>query len=138
MLEMPRTDVNIRERQSLELAFLGDSVLSLLARARLVAAGRKDAGTLHEQAVGMVSARAQAAALAKLTETLTAEEQNIVRRAKNSAPRLKNKSHTAAEYRDATALEALFGWLYAQGDGVRIQELFNIISRIYEESADLK
>ena len=132
MLRMPESDVDIRERSPLELAFLGDGVYSLLVRARLVARGRAPAGALHGKTARIVSAEAQAAALAALATHLTDEEQALVRRAQNAAPKQQGKSHTHAQYRDATALEALFGWLYAKGDGARIGALFDAVWQWYE------
>ena len=87
MLQMPESDVDIRERSPLELAFLGDGVFSLLARAQLVAKGRAQAGALHEETARIVSAAAQADALARLAAHLTDEEQALVRRAQNAAPK---------------------------------------------------
>ena len=50
-----------------------------------------------------------------------------VRRGKNSTKATVAKHATPQEYRASTALESLFGWLYLQNRGARIEELFDVI-----------
>ena len=50
-----------------------------------------------------------------------------VRRGKNSTNATVAKHATPQEYRASTALESLFGWLYLQNRGARIEELFDVI-----------
>ncbi|MEE0154254.1 MAG: ribonuclease III, partial [Agathobaculum butyriciproducens] len=42
------------------------------------------------------------------------------------------KSASVAEYAYATALEALFGWLYLKGRYERINELFEVICQGFD------
>ena len=51
----------------------------------------------------------------------------VVRRGKNSTKATVAKHATPQEYRASTALESLFGWLYLQNRGARIEELFDVI-----------
>lgn len=127
MLEPPKTDIDLRERSPLALAFVGDGVLEMLVRARLVATSRKNPAALHREAVEVVSARAQHALLAKLEPGLTEAERDVVRRGRNASKATVSKNATAEEYRASTGLEALFGWLYLQNDAARIERLFEVI-----------
>lgn len=124
VLNAQQATVDIREQPPLSLAFLGDGVLELLVRRRLVQTTRLQPGELHKRAVRMVSARGQAAALKELAHVLNEDELNLVRRGKNTSKATVAKHATSEEYRASTGLECLFGYLYATGQSARIDELF--------------
>ena len=77
--------IDIREQSPLSLAFVGDAVLELLVRQRLVETTRLLPGRLHTAATRYVSARAQSRELAILEPVLTEEEANVLRRGKNAS-----------------------------------------------------
>lgn len=131
MFDAPETEIDIRERSPLALAFVGDGVLEMLVRARLVASSRIGPAALHREAVEMVSARAQHALLARLEPQLTEAERDIVRRGRNASKATVSKNATAEEYRSSTGLEALFGWLYLRNETARIEALFEGIWQAY-------
>ena len=106
---------------SLELAYLGDTLYDLYVRERLVARGGR-VRDLHRRAIGLVCAHAQSEALARIAGELTAEEGDVVRRARN-AHQNPPKNADPGEYHHATALEALIGWLYVTGRRERMNEL---------------
>lgn len=131
MLQAPESEIDLRERSPLALAFVGDGVLELLVRARLVATSRRAPGALHREAVSMVSAKAQAAALTSLEPFLLETEMSIVRRGRNASKATVSKNASQQQYRASTGLEALFGWLYLQNELIRIEELFEQIWQHY-------
>lgn len=92
------------------LAHLGDAVFHLFERERQ-ALTIKTAAQLHKQAAVRVSAGRQAEMLAQLIGELSEEEADIVRRARNLKPSNYRKSGQDI-YRQATAFEALLGYLY--------------------------
>jgi ribonuclease-3 family protein len=73
--------------------------------------------------VGLVCAKAQAAALERVMDTLSPEEADIVRRGRNAHPRAVPKNADPGEYARATALEALAGYLYLSGRNERLDEI---------------
>ncbi len=109
---------------SLALAHVGDGVYELMVRDRLARGGALTHGALHKATVGYVSATAQAKAAARLLPLLTAEELAVYKRARNTRAHTNPSGCTAAQYHAATALEALFGWLWLGGDTARLEELF--------------
>lgn len=127
MLEMQTSPIELRERSPLVLAFIGDGVLELLVRSRLVAQSRMPPNALHRKAVCMVSAKGQFAALEALQPFLSPEEAHIVRRGRNASKAAVSKNASVEEYRASTGLEALFGWLYLQNNTARINTLFDSI-----------
>ena len=106
------------------LAYLGDCVLELCVRQYLVRSGLSSSASLNKKALEFVRASAQAEAMKHLTPHLTEEEEAVFRRGRNIGHTNTPKSATVAEYRAATGMEALFGWLHLAGRKERIDELF--------------
>lgn len=105
------------------LAFLGDSVYELNIRAGLVRAGDLQAEELNRQSKALTNAKAQARMADRLQEIMTAEELAVYKRGRNHKSVTAPKSCTISEYRRATGLEALMGYLFLEGDQARIDEL---------------
>lgn len=101
------------------LAFVGDGVYELMVRERLACEANRPGGALHHRAVSLVRAEAQSAAMERLLPLLTAEEAAVYRRGRNA-----HTTRTGDDYHRATGLEALFGYLYLQGEIGRLRALF--------------
>ena len=112
---------------SLGLAHLGDSVYEVMVRSWLCLHGKTRAADLHKATVKYVAAPAQARMVQAILPLLTEEEQDVFRRGRNTAPHSVPKAASREEYQTATALEALFGWLYLQGRTERLNELFALM-----------
>ena len=115
------------------LAYLGDCVLELCVREYLVKEGLSSSATLNKRALEFVRATAQAEAMKRLMPHLSEEEAAVFRRGRNIGHTNTPKSATVAEYRVATGMEALFGWLHLAGRQERIRELFALA---YELNTD--
>ena len=109
---------------NLGLAHLGDGVFELMVRSWLCLHGKATAKGLHKAAVSYVAAPAQARMAEKIKPILTGEERDVFRRGRNASPHSIPQNASREEYQTATALEALFGWLYLQGQHDRLNELF--------------
>lgn len=116
-----------REMAPLSMAFLGDTVYDLYVRAFLVHMCPLTVNDLHRQASLYVCASAQAEAYHKIKDMLTEEEADIFRRGRNAHSATVPKNASVSDYRIATGLETLFGWLFSRGEDTRIDELMNII-----------
>lgn len=127
MLPESVPEINIKEMSPLALAFVGDAVLELLVRGRLVGTTRLQPGRLHSVATQYVSARAQFRELAALEPLLTEQEAAVLRRGKNASKATVAKHATAQEYRASTGLECLLGWLYLHGQIDRVTQLFEVL-----------
>jgi ribonuclease-3 family protein len=107
----------------LVLAYMGDAVFELYIRAMLVGEANTSVNELHRRARKYVSAGAQAKMYHRVVEHLSDEEHAVIKRGRNA------KSHTIRnapvnDYRHATGLEALFGYLYMKGEHSRARWLF--------------
>ncbi|HIZ48082.1 Mini-ribonuclease 3 [uncultured Subdoligranulum sp.] len=132
MLFETKSEVDIHEMSPLALAFVGDAVLELLVRARLVGTTRMQPNRLHTVATHYVSAHAQSRELEILEPLLTEAEASVLRRGKNASKASVAKHATVQEYRASTGLECLLGWLYLQGQTQRVQELFEALWAGYQ------
>ena len=118
---------NIRAISSIGLAHIGDGVYELLVRTYLCAHGKATGKGLHRATVDLVRAPEQARRAQRILPLLTEAEQEVFRRGRNAHVHSIPQHASRAEYQQATALEALFGWLYLQNRGARIEELFDVI-----------
>lgn len=119
--------MDIQQMNALELAFVGDAVYELLVRENIAKSINSNPNTLHKMAVEYVRAEAQSAALRVIEPLFTETEANIARRGRNSTKVTVPKSASPRDYRAATALEAVFGYLHLSGQTARINELMTAI-----------
>ena len=126
-------DAAIARMTSLALAHVGDAVYEVLVRSFLACGGTQTAKNLHSRTVALVRASAQAEAVQRILPLLDEAEQDVFRHGRNAKPKTVPKSASVAEYAHATALEALFGWLYLKQRYERINELFGVIAAGFSE-----
>ncbi|MDP4095971.1 ribonuclease III [Paenibacillus sp. P96] len=105
------------------LAYIGDAVYEVAVRQYLLSQANLRPNHLHRRATGLVSAKAQSRILQLVEQELTEEEQDIVRQCRNAKSGSVPKNADVLEYRHATALEGLFGFLYCDGRLDRLREL---------------
>ena len=117
----------IRAISSIGLAHLGDGVYELLVRTWLCAHGKATGKGLHRATIELVCAPKQAELSEKILPLLTEEEHAVFKRGSNANVHSIPHHASRAQYQQATALEALLGWLYLNGQRARINELFNIM-----------
>ena len=123
----------IRSISSIGLAHIGDAVYELLVRERIVLKANRPVSELHLQAVEQVRASYQSQAYAVIEPLLTEEEAAALKRGRNLNSVKPPKNGNVRDYRRATGLESLFGYLYVQGRLERINELFLAIETALEE-----
>ena len=114
----------IKGISSIGLAHLGDAVYELLVRTWLCAHGKATGKGLHRATIELVCAPKQAEFSEKILPLLTEEEQAVFKRGRNANVHSIPQHASRAQYQQATALEALLGYLYLQGRRDRVNELF--------------
>ncbi len=112
-----------RQLSPLVLAYIGDTVFDLYVRTSLVLKRRGNAGALHRQSVAIVNARAQAQLARRVFESLDADEKDIFMRGRNAKSATVPKNMSVADYRQATALEAVLGYLYLTGRTGKMEDI---------------
>ncbi len=114
---------------SAALAYLGDCVIENCVRELLVRAGISHSADLNARALDFVRAAAQSEAVKNILPMLSEDENAAFRRGRNIGHTNTPKSATTGQYRTATGMEALFGYLKLEGRQDRIDELFNAAYR---------
>jgi ribonuclease-3 family protein len=138
---------DIRTYSPLTLAYIGDGVFEMIIRTVVVCRADRSAKQLHRTTIKYVSAVSQSKIYDVLaagettdgdsaedqaegtrtgTPILTDEELAVMKRGRNAGPAATSRNATAAEYRKATGLEALMGYLYLTGQTDRAVELARI------------
>lgn len=126
---------DIREISVPALAYLGDCVIELCVRRHLVETGLSTSAHLNAAALDFVRAPAQAEAMKRLLPVLTDEEAAYFRRGRNLGHSNVPRRATVSEYRAATGMEVLFGYLHLTAQTERINELF---ARAYFDKEEVK
>ena len=117
----------IRGISSIGLAHMGDAVYELLVRTWLCAHGKATGKGLHRATVALVCAPKQAELAQRILPLLTEEEQAVFRRGRNANVHSIPAHASRAQYQQATAREALLGWLHLSGRHDRVEQLFAVM-----------
>ena len=120
------TEQEAVQKESLSLALVGDGVWTLYVREKLILKHDCKSGLLSKKCVDYVNAAAQCKMLYALEGKLTETEEDVARRARNAHTHLRAKNASLDEYKKATALEALIGYLYLTGQDDRLKEIQEI------------
>lgn len=98
-----------------------------LVREKIVLTANMPVGKLHSEAVNKVRAAFQSKAVDVIAPMLDSDEEAVMKRGRNATSNTVPKSSNPIEYRRATSLETLFGYLELLGRKDRIAELFDVI-----------
>ena len=113
-------EVDMKAYSPLTLAYIGDAAYELVIRTMVVEKGNRQASQLHRLTTSYVKAQAQAAMIEALEPELTEEELAIYKRGRNAKSYTSAKNASILDYRKATGLEALIGYLYLSGREERV------------------
>lgn len=120
-------ECEIEQLSPLTLAFIGDTVYDLFIKESLVKEANRPVNKLHLKASEIARASSQAKAAQMIMPALSEKELSILKRGRNAHVNHLPKHSNQRDYHYATALEALFGYLYLSGNFSRLQELFDMI-----------
>ena len=118
------------------LAFVGDAVFTLFVRTKLAIKHDNKAGALHSMANRYVKATAQAKIEDELAPLFTQRESDVARRARNHHNSTKAKNATLADYKKATAFEAVLGYLTLTDQSERAKEFMEKAIEIIDKEND--
>ncbi|MED3727331.1 Mini-ribonuclease 3 [Priestia filamentosa] len=130
--------IEVKQLNSLALAYMGDAVFDQYIRHHLLLKGSVRPNMLHKQAKEYVSARAQAKIVHQLLDEgfLTEEEQAVLRRGRNAKSGSVPKHTDVQTYRYSTAFEAVLGYLYLGSHQERVTEIVEKAIMIIERSEE--
>ena len=132
MEESVKTEqVNANQYSPLALAYMGDSILDLLVKKYFVTHSNMQPHKYHVEVSKIVKAVNQADYIDQIMEELSEDELDVYKRGRNTNTHSKAKNATMGQYRKATGLEALYGYLYLKGDMERLQYFVDGMIRQY-------
>ena len=127
-------NIDFTKCNALVLAYMGDAVIELMARRRVIGDGGLRVNDLNGAARRFVTAVSQSAAARRIIPFLTEKETEMFKYGRNAKSVHVPKNASAIDYRRATGLECLFGYLYFIGNNTRLEELFYAAYKV--EDAD--
>ncbi len=119
-------DKDIRTFSPLSLAYIGDTIFDLLIRSIVLANGNTPVSKMHKACSEIVCATSQAKMIDAIYDDLTDEEKEVVARGRNAKSKTTAKNASVLDYRKATSLEALLGYLYMEEKIDRLYELVTL------------
>lgn len=128
--------INAYQYSPLALAYMGDSILDLLVKKYFVTHSNMQPHKYHVEVSKIVKAVNQADYIDRIMEELSEDELDVYKRGRNTNTHSKAKNATMGQYRKATGLEALYGYLYLKGDMDRLQYFVDGMIRQYLESKE--
>lgn len=126
-------DIEIKMFNPPLLAYIGDAVFELFIRTLVVAEGSSQAGEAHKKAVSFVKAKSQAKIIEGIHDYLTEEEKRIVKRGRNAKTGSMPRHAEVMEYKYATGFECLLGYLYLNGQIIRLFEILSYAVKTMKE-----
>lgn len=113
--EFQCSEQDIRTYSPLTLAYIGDCVYEIIVRTVVVERGNRSPQSLHKTVTKFVKAETQCELFQMLQGELTEEELAVMRRGRNAKSFTTAKNASVGDYRRASGVEALFGYLYLTG-----------------------
>ncbi|WP_106060825.1 Mini-ribonuclease 3 [Clostridium vincentii] len=120
----------------LQLALIGDGVYEMFIRNYVLSCNiNLSAHKMHVAAIGFVKAKSQSIIMHVLEQKLTEEEEYIYKRGRNAKSATVPKNADVRDYRMATGLEALIGYLYLVGNKERLHYILNASIEIIKKTS---
>lgn len=132
MIDFKKTGKHPNEMNALSLAYIGDAVYELYIREHVLLKGNYKTNILHKRTISYVCANAQAEVIKRISQSLTEEESQIVKRGRNTKSYTSPKNTKIIDYRLSTGFEALLGYQYLLGNNARLEELIKMSIDIIE------
>lgn len=127
MFDLPNLDEKEARNLSPQvLAFVGDGVYSMYIRHKIVINEKLSGKELHSRVINFVKASGQSNFISRLLPLLSEEELHVFKRARNHKTSSQSKNADIVDYKRATGLEALLGYLYLSGKIDRLNEILKI------------
>ncbi len=129
-----KKDINMSSFSALNLAYIGDAVFEIFARSKVVIEKNSTVNKMNKYTSTIVKAKNQAKMYQHACDIATEEEMAILKRGRNAKSNTVAKNASISDYRHATGLEALFGYLYLKGEIERLEQFFNYVTNEMEKN----
>jgi len=119
-------DVSPMQMSPLSLAYIGDAVYEMYVRSYIMKDVNMPVSKLHKAATRYVKATAQANIIKNISDNFSDEEMSVYKRGRNAHSYTSAKNADIVDYRMATGLEALIGYLYIKKETRRLEEIIEM------------
>lgn len=130
----PAEECDIRTISPLKLAYLGDAVFEIIIRTLVLDTTGGPVKKLHRKTSSLVNAAAQSAMIMAMLPELTEQEEAVFRRGRNAKTSTMSRHADIQDYRNATGLEAMYGYLYLTDQMERAVSLLKYALEQMEDS----
>ena len=137
IIASPMDEQEAKSLNPLVLAYIGDAIYEVYIRKYLILTQNTLVNQLHKSATSFVNAEAQAMIIHSIMDDLTEIESTIVKRGRNSKSGSVPKNASLSDYKYATGLESLFGYLYITGSEERLIQLISRAIKIMENKTTI-
>jgi ribonuclease-3 family protein len=117
--------ISANEYSPLVLAYIGDAIYEVYVRTMIISKGNTAVNNMHKEAKKYVKASEQARIYHTIEAILTESEMSVFKRGRNAKSFTVPKNAVLSDYKHATGLEALVGYLYIDGQLERLMELLD-------------
>lgn len=117
--------ISSNEYSPLVLAYIGDAVYEVYVRTKIISKGNMQVNKMHQESKKYVKASEQARIYHNIENMLTDKEMSIFKRGRNAKSATMPKHALLSDYKHATGLEALVGYLYIDGQLNRLMEILD-------------
>ena len=124
-LDVYKRQVDENSYSPLVLAYIGDSVYEVIIRTKVINRGSMQVNKMHRQSSELVKAGTQAELIKAIEDMLTREEHAVFKRGRNAKSATSAKNASVIDYRMATGMEALVGWLFLRQEYNRLVYLIS-------------
>ena len=133
MINRIYNEIEVNQMSPLIWAYIGDSVFELFIRNKMIERGIPSNTKLHKNTTMYVKASSQSKMVKHLEQILNDEEISIIKRARNADSNTIPKNATVIEYKNATSLEGLIGYLYLLGNYERLTYILNYVYNEFDK-----
>lgn len=127
------TPIDARQIAPLMLAYIGDAVIELRVRRRVLEDGCYRMNVVNQKVVAYVRASAQAAAYHMLKDVTSNEDMTIAKRGRNAKAKHTRKNADMTEYKLATGFEAIVGYYELTSQTEKLEQAMDCLYRVVEE-----
>ncbi len=128
-LEKKLDEKTARKSNPQMLAFIGDAVFSLYVRTEICLKNNVKTNELHKLSTDYVKASGQSDFMESLLPNLNEFEMEVYKRARNYKTANIAKNAKVNDYKRATGLEALLGYLFLCGKNERLNEILRMLNK---------
>ena len=117
-------EISPAQLSPLVLAYIGDSIFDLVIKTYLLdTKGNMQVNKLNRFASNIVKAQSQSEMRGIIEPLLSPAEEAVYKRGRNAKSYTSAKNASISDYRRATGVEALMGYLYLEGEYERMIQL---------------